>query len=432
MAGSQYANVRGNGLNRMRMLRKSGTEKVKSNSIIVSVLMLWLWTAPAAFSQQAGVLEGRLIDGTDPSIPTAGVALEVVSLDGGMSIIRTAETDSSGTFRIDDLPTSSMLMLRAIYKGVHYNRQFRFDQAGNARLELTVYESTTSENTIHAEETQLIFRAIGDQIQSLETTILVNNTDPPRTFMNPSGNFLFSKSPGIEAVPQMRISGPDTTMPVVQSPLESPDGKTYYTLYPLKPGKTTIDVFQLLPYSNREYTYIKKFHYGVPSIEIAVTPIDTDFSGEGLTRIRTDTEQNIAVYRSDAIEAGTEVTWTFSGGTPLVEQESRPAASGSQIRTETNTIERNAGIIAPIILLGFILVLWYAISRKDANSSANGSSRKRKLKERQKFLLNRLVELDRQFEEHSIGLKEYRKHQEEAKRMLHRISFLLKPRSRGE
>jgi hypothetical protein len=194
----------------------------------------------------------------------------------------------------------------------------------------------------------------------------------------------------------------------------------------LKPGKTTIETFELLPYKAREYTYIKKFYYGTPSIEIGVVPVDMNVSGEGLTHVRDDMDENIAVYRIDAVEAGTEVEWTFSGGTPIAEQENPPASAGSQIRIDSNAIGRNAGIIAPLILLGFILILWYAINRSGEESTDAPASRKRELKNRQKVLLNRLGELDRLFKANSIRPKEYQKQQEDARRMLRRISLLLK------
>ena len=218
------------------------------------MLLAWFLIVPVAIPQQTGTLGGRLINGTHPSRALADVDLEVVALDQGMGIIRTAKTDSTGRFRIEGLPIDSMLMLRAIYKDANYNRQFRFDATGNASVELEVYEATTLWDAIRVEEYQMIFQAIGDHIQSMEMTILNNATDPPETFMNSSGNFRFSKPPEIETLPQIRITAPGSSMPVVQSPLESPDGENYYTLFPLKPGKTTIETFELLPYKAREYT----------------------------------------------------------------------------------------------------------------------------------------------------------------------------------
>ena len=91
---------------------------------------------------------------------------------------------------------------------------------------------------------RMAFQIVGDQLQSLETITFNNKTKPPRTLMNPEGNFRFSKAPGIMDLPHVRVTAPGSSMPLVQAPLESADGQSYYSLYPLKPGITTFEVQQ--------------------------------------------------------------------------------------------------------------------------------------------------------------------------------------------
>jgi len=311
----------------VKMVMKEGAKKINREYVFVLfALLLCLVAAPVALTQETGIVEGKLINRTDPAIVPAGVALEIVLLDGGMGIIRTAETDAAGNFRIDKLPVNTMLMLRAIYKDANYNQQFRFESGGHAHVELDIYNTTTSMKDIRVEEYQMVFQAAGDHLQSLDTIVLSNETDPPRTFMNPSGNFRFSKAPAIVALPKVRITGPGSSMPVVQSAFESPDGSDYYSLYPLRPGETTIDVFQILPYEDKKYTYVKEFHLGSPAIEIGVIPMDIEVSGTELSLDRTDAENNVAVYRTAPIEAGTRVEWVFSGGSSVAVQEDSQAA----------------------------------------------------------------------------------------------------------
>lgn len=329
----------------------------------ISMTLACLLIISTAFAQQSGIVEGRLVNGTDAAIVPGGVQLEVVALSDAMGIIRTTMTDSAGKFRIENLPVQSMLMLRAIYKGANYNKQVGFNDSGHAHMELEVYEATTSMKDIQVEEYQMVFQAIGNHLQSLDTVVFNNETDPAVTFMNPEGNYRFSKAPAIEMLPQIRIKAPGSSMPVVQSVLESPDGQSYYSLYPFRPGKTTVDVFQVLPYENLEYTYVKKFYHPVPSIEIGVIPMDMELSGPDLTRVQTDPDRNIAVYRSGPIAAGSEFEWIFTGGTPVVEEAVSPAASGSRIQSLPNMIGRNAAVIASLLLLGLVLVLWYALNR---------------------------------------------------------------------
>jgi hypothetical protein len=394
----------------------------------IPVILVWLLMISTAFPQETGILEGRLVNRTDAAIVPGGVQLEILALSGGMSIIRTAVTDPTGKFHIEELPLHSMLMLRAVYQDTNYNKQFSFDDSGHASVELDVFEATTSMKNIRVEEFRIVFQATGNHLQSFDTLVFNNETDPPRTFMNPEGNFQFSKAPAIEEFPQIQITAPGSSMAITQSALESPDGQTYYSLYPLRPGKTTVEVFQLLPYENRSYSYTKKFFYPVPSIQIAVIPMDMELSGTGLSKIRTDPENNIAIYQNAPVEAGTEVEWIFSGGTPVAEQESSSATAGSSIQSVPNDIGRKAGVIGSLMLMGFILVLWYAFNRTGSDSPASAGSSKRQLKERREVLLNRLADLDSLHGTGSIRQKEYQQQREDGKRMLRRIYLLLKKR----
>jgi len=390
------------------------------------MFLTWLLVVSTAFSQETGIVEGRLVNGTDPAIVPGSVSLEILSLSGGMGIIRMAETDAAGKFRIEKLPLHSMLMLRAVYQDTNYNKQFSFDDSGHAYIELDVFEATTSMKGIRVEEFQMVFQATGSHLQSLDTVTLMNETTPPRTFMNPEGNFRFSKAPAIEVLPQMRITAPDSSMPVIQTALESPDGQMYYSLYPLRPGRTMVEVMQVLPYEDLSYTYIKKFYHPVSSIEIGVIPMDMELSGTGLSRIRTDAANNIAVYRSSPVESGTEVEWVFSGGTPVAEPEASTASTGSSIRSEPGNIGKNVGVIGSLVLMAFVLVLWYAFNRTGNDFPKTMGTEKLQLKERREALLRRLAELDRLNETRSIGQREYVRQREEGKRMLRRITLLLR------
>ena len=162
------------------------------------ILLLFL-VLPAAYAQQKGVAEGRVVNGTDPSIIVRSVELDIVELGAGMRIVKTTATDSSGRFRVDGLPESGQLMIRVSYKDVNYHRQFNPGANGRSTVEIEVYEPTTSMKDIETGESRMAFQMVGDQVQSLESVTFNNKTKPPRTFMNPEGNFRFSKPPGIVA-----------------------------------------------------------------------------------------------------------------------------------------------------------------------------------------------------------------------------------------
>jgi hypothetical protein len=318
---------------------------------------------PAAYPQAKGVVEGRLTNGTNPSIPARGIELDVMGLGGGMNIIRTATADSSGYFRIDGLPENQELLIRASYKGANYHSPINIPLAGKASVKIEVFEPTDSMKDIQVEGVQIAFQMAGDQLKAVRAIQFNNKSKPPRTFVSPEGSFRISKPPGILEPPLMRATAPGSSMPLVQSALESADGKSYYSLYPLRPGVTTFEVQESLPYPNRNYRYVTRFYQDIPELKIGVIPQDLVLSGRGVSKIETDAKNNFASYRSSPIKAGTEVDWTISGGTPDTEPQPSEAESGPPVQTMPNDIERNAMVIGPLLLLGFVLALWYAFNR---------------------------------------------------------------------
>ena len=324
------------------------------------LVLIWLAAASAtAMAQGRGIVEGRLINRTDPAIVAGNTDLEVFMLSGGMDIIKTATTNAQGMFRIDGLPDAMPLMLRAIYKGVNYHGMLMFGMDGRARLDIDVYETTVSMEGIRVEMATIAFQLEGDHLRAVETFAVVNSTSPPRVYLNPEGSFRISKAPGILEPPIFRITSPGSEMPLTQSALESADGESYYSLYPLRPGGTIFEIHQVLPYTNGKYVFAKKFFQDIPAFSIGVIPFDMELSGSGLKKMEEFPAENFAVFATGAAVAGSTVAWTFTGGTPVV--------AGQRGETTITAIDgvvgQNALTIGLIILMVFILVLWFSLKR---------------------------------------------------------------------
>jgi len=359
--------------------------------------------------------------------------LELLELSGGMSIIKTSKTDAAGKFRMEGLPESQQLMIRATYQGANYHSQLSFDSAGKAHVEMEIFETTTSMKDIQVEGSQMAFQIAGDRLQAVETIIFNNKTNPPMVVVQPEGTFRISKTPGILEPPKMRVTAPGTSLPLVQAALESADGQSYYSLYPLRPGMTTFESQQTFSYAERKFTYVKKFYQDIKSIDIGVIPQDLVLSGKNLTKIQTNSSENFSVYRSAPILAGSEVSWTLSGGTPVpAAQAAAPAAApaeesgNSPIAPMPVEVQRNVFIIGPLLLLGLVLVLWYAFNHSREGSRKAADSHIQQLKERREELLNSIAEIDHRLETDAIGDEEYLKQREEGKRQLRKVSLLLK------
>jgi hypothetical protein len=387
---------------------------------------LWLFLSGFVCAQQKGVVEGRLVDKTNPAAVTGKVELEVVGLSGGMSILRSATTDASGKFRIDGLPLNEPLMIRANYQGANYHARLNLDSSGTAKVEIEVYQSTGSTEGVQVEGNQIAFEATGDQLKVLETISFRNKTNPPRTYVNAAGTIRFSKPAGILEPPKIRVTAPGSSMPIIQSALESPDGQSYYSQYPIRPGVTNVEIQQILPYSNRSYTYTKKFYQDVPSLTLGVVPRDMALSGQGLTRVETSPDKNFGVYTAPPVKAGSEVVWSFSGGTPVQETEAAGNEGDSRIMPVSTAIGNNALLIGPLLLAGLVLVLWYAFNHLSGSRPDPVAMRIRNLGDLRNQELDRIVALDQKYEAKELSRQEYVKEREGGKRQLRRMFLLMK------
>ena len=397
---------------------------VKTMFLCVAVVL----SVPLARSQGQGVVDGRIVNGTRPASAPTGVQVDVVQPMGGMSVLKSQTVPASGKFHFDGLPTDGPLLIRAEYKTVNYYSPVTFDAAGKAEMEIQVFEPTASAQGIRLESLRIAFQLSSDGLRSLESFSFNNQSKPPQSFTREEGSFRFSKAPGISQPPRLDVTGPGSNMPVTQSPLESADGQSYYSLYPLRPGVTTFEVAQVLPYENRSYTFRQKFYDDVGSLSVGVIPQDMNISGEGLTKVQSDSSRNFAVYSTGPIKAGTEVVWTFSGGTPVAEAPAdAPAdpAQSARVVPMPTLIGRNALIIGPLMLLGLIMVLWFAHNRIAAGTAAGQEARIQGLKERREQLLDYVAALDVRYERENLPRPEYLRLREQSKRHLRRIAMLL-------
>jgi hypothetical protein len=173
---------------------------------------------------------------------------------------------------------------------------------------------------------------------------------------------------------------------------------------------------------------VKRFYQDVGSINVGVIPQDMALSGDGLSRIQTDSQKNFSVYRSPSFKSGTEAVWEFSGGTPVAEaaQPGPESAPTSEITPMDNPVGRNALLIGSLLLMGFVLVLWYGFNRTTNGGGSRQDFHVRELKQRRDQLLDSLAELDHRNEQQSVEPQEYLRQREEGKRQLRRISLLLK------
>jgi hypothetical protein len=118
-------------------------------------MLLTAWIAGVTLAQDSdgGVIEGRVVNGTNPMGNVTGLDI-TATMFVGMEAIGSASTKSngSGAFRFENLPASpdSLYFVTAEYQDVGYHSE-ALTLAGNgsiAGVEIEVYESTDSDNAI--------------------------------------------------------------------------------------------------------------------------------------------------------------------------------------------------------------------------------------------------------------------------------------------
>ena len=414
---------------RPRLFRYHSRMLIKTIFLLFSLALVWL---PALRAQSSsGIVTGRLVNKTDPSAVPARVEIDVVSLSGGMSVIKSAATDAAGAFRIEGLPVGGPLMVRANYGSVNYHQQINFDASGSAQAIIEVYETTASMKDVKLQDVRIAFQLDGEGLRCLESYSFENRSAPPRAVMVADGSFRFSKAPGILEMPGLSVLAPGASFPLIESVLESADAQYYYSLYPLRPGVTTFEIEQRLPYQDRTYSYRKRFYQDLDSLNIGVIPQDMAVTGAGLARIQTDAQRDFAVYSVNAVKAGVDMVWTLSGGTPVTAAAPAAAPAGeARIAPMPTAVAENALIIGPVLLLGMISVLWFSFNMAPQQAAKGQDLRGRALKERREQLLNFLAILDHRFETNMLERKDYAGLREQGKSQLRRISALLGKKSK--
>ena len=79
-------------------------------------------------------------------------------------------TDSNGQFVVaaSDLATDSFYLLQATYQDVNYHAPVKFDDRGQARVDITVYDATRTAPPVRIQSARIILRAEGDKVHVQE------------------------------------------------------------------------------------------------------------------------------------------------------------------------------------------------------------------------------------------------------------------------
>ena len=152
--------------------------------VLIVALLVVLAPALPAHAQDAGILEGQVVNGTEGGAEIgAGVPITLYLFSAGLEDqIQDTETDADGRFTFKGLDTSATLeyWIEATYQDVSFGTRDLLQFAeGDTELAavVTVYESTTDDSDVRLDLVHIFAESFGEVLRISETHLLGSSGD---------------------------------------------------------------------------------------------------------------------------------------------------------------------------------------------------------------------------------------------------------------
>jgi hypothetical protein len=319
----------------------------------VALLSIVLPAGGSVWAQTSGaILEGRVRNGTTNQ-PAAGVLVEYIQLQQGMTPVGAATTDAQGQFQLENLPlgaSSAPALLRAHYKGATYSQPLIPGQTPLGGLEILVYEASSDKSLISLREHVIFLEPVGDALNVYERILIENPSSPPQAYVNPQGTYLFS----LPGKPREEVKGSiqgSAGMPIPQTP-EARAGENQFAItYPIRPGESSIALEYSLDYQS-PFEFTKNVDQPAQQTFFVIPGEGVELSGDTLESQGKEPSTSSAIYHVSRMEQPLKVT--VSGQAPA--STSTTAVEGGLIPIPDPVSQRRwivFGALGVVMLAGF-------------------------------------------------------------------------------
>lgn len=388
--------------------------------IVISAACLGLLGTSSALLASGGNISGQVVNGTLGS-PVANQTVQVLMPRGGMQQVATAVTDASGRFEISmsDLSVDSFYLLQAVFQDVNYHAPVKFDDRGQARVDLTVYNATRTAPPVRIQSARIIIKAVGDTAQIQEMFAVRNASEPPQSYVNVDGTFLFHLAKPA-ADPTAAVAGL-MNMPLPQPVNPGKEPGDYFLQYPLKPGLTVMMVAYDSDYASSKLDFRDSVAYPIDNLELLVTPANLSVDSSLFKSAGPDSETGGQRYVAENVPPNAELAARLSGDGAAGEAASAANASGD---TEIKTLPNSMTSLGGPMLACFLLVLLWGLGVRVAKewpqwkAQQSASQLQKALEAEVEKLFNSLADLDELFAGGKIAEKPYWKERLELKARL--------------
>jgi hypothetical protein len=345
-----------------------------------------------------------------------------------MQQVATATTDSGGHFVVggSDLATDSFYLLQATYQGVNYHAPVKFDDRGQARVEITVYDATRTAPALRIESARIVLHAEGNKVHVQEMFAIRNAANPPRSYVNPDGTFAF-RLPKTASDPTAAVAGL-MNMPLPQPVNPGKGAGNYYIQYPLKPGVTVMMVTYDGDYGAARLDLADSVAYPIDSAELLVSPPNLTVDSPMFKAAGADAESGGRKYVAENVAPNAELAATVSGEASASAVAAAGAAAGgtpavpgdSEVKRLPNSITRMGWLVLACFLLVLLWGLGVRVTKEwpQWKAQQSASQLQKALEAEVEKLFNALADLDELFAAGKIAEKPYWKERLELKARL--------------
>ena len=374
-----------------------------------------------------GKISGRVMNGTTQS-PVANQKIQLVKPSGGMQQVAVVATDSAGKFELvaSDYASAPFYLLQADYQGVNYNAPVKFDDRGQAKVDITVFDATRTAPPLRIKSSRIILHAEGGKVHVQEMFAILNTSNPPHSYANPDGTFLFHLGK-TTSDPSAAVAG-IMNMPLPQ-PVNPGKGEgNFNTQYALKPGLTVLMIAYDSDYGANKLDFVDSVAYPIDSVELQVSPPSLTLASKLFKPAGVDAESGSQKYVAENVSPDAPLAASLSGEAPAGEAaQSMPAAGGvpsgqadAEVKTLPNSMTRMGGLLLACFLLVLLWGLGVRVTKEWPKWKAqqSASQLQKALEADVENLFNSLADLDELFATAKIAEKPYWKERLELKARL--------------
>lgn len=384
--------------------------------------------APSMVLAQASI-EGQITNGTT-NRPVANQEVRLLSPRQGMEQVATASSDASGHFAFgpSQIDPSAFYLLETTYEGARYHEPVKFEAAGSATVNVTIYDSTSSRTALRVQMLRILVRVDGAKAQVREQYEVQNSSSPPRSYADPKGTFRFRLSPGA-GKPTVSVTGL-LNMPLPEEAEAGQSPGEFFIRYPLKPGPTEVTVDYQADYTPAKLSLSERVSYPMDHAEMYVFPASITVDSTVLKPAGMDSKNSIEKLAAENLPAGATLEARLSGeavAPPSPQSgaaEQGAAEENPEVKIVPDQMTRLALPLLGCFLLVFLWALGVRVAKEWPRLKARGAGRfpgqagQRRLSAKAEKLLNSLADLDELFRAGKIAEKDYWKERLELKARL--------------